>query len=99
MFVPHKHTQVQYFVERIARTLRPQRGSFFEASFDFQKWNTKRPLISVAHARYLDNQCASDLSAGLQYLSTYLDWLHTAYVLWSSSVKHRLTCYQRKIAK
>lgn len=103
MFVPPQQqtttSAVKRFVERIANTLSPRLGSSFEASFDLDKRVFGRSLIRVAHAQYLRNKRASCLSAGLQYLSTYLSHLHTAYALWSSSVEYRLTRCQREIVR
>ena len=90
---------MKLFVERIANALRPQRGSSFEASFDFNKWLFGCSLINEAHEEYLSKGYVVCLSAGLHYLSTYLSYLRKAYAYWVPTVEYRLTDRQRKIAR
>lgn len=80
----HQTTATQHFVERIVRTLCPQRGADFEAMFDFNDWILGRSLTREAYAACMDGKHCCEGSAGLQYLFTYLSELHTAYTLWSA---------------
>lgn len=54
MFEQEQHqTTTQHFVERIVRTLRPQRGADFEATFDFNDWIVGRHLTHEAYAAHM----------------------------------------------